>query len=182
MEPNTLLTISFTSLLWIIISLIIYLGAKKRTEKILMDFNEKLNTAQVEFTQKLEEALNIKNTELRNSYDSGYLDAKEKKDFSVQIIPWKEEVDISTFFKNQKTIKVGYKHQLFSNGMPCFQPHITVVEELSAESLNKENIERVIAALEFAIRNIPHHGSLAVNVLSNGTDIGKSLLDLIKKK
>lgn len=179
---NTLLAILITSLLWIILSMILYIGSKKRIEKILTQANENQKASQTAFTQKLEEALNIKNTELRDSYNSGYADAKEKKELSVQIIPWKEEIDSSTFFKNKKSIKLGYKHQLFSNGMPCFEPHITVVEELTVDKLNEENINRALTNLELAMNHIPNTGSIAVKVLGSGKDIGKSLLELVKKK
>lgn len=182
MEPNILLTILITSLLWIIISIILYVASKRRTEKILLEANENLKASHTSFTHKLEDALNIKNTALRSSYDSGYADAIEKKDLSVQIIPWKEEIDSSTFFKNKKSIKVGYKHQLFSNGMPCFEPHITVVEELTVDKLNEENINRVLTNLELAMNHIPNTGSIAVSVLGSGKEIGKSLLELVKKK
>lgn len=182
MENNTLITILITSLLWIILSMILYIGSKKRVEKILTQANENQKDSHTAFTQKLEDALNIKNSELRNSYESGYADAIAKKDLSVQIIPWKEEIDSSNFFKNKKSIKIGYKHQLFSNGMPCFEPHITVVEELSVDSLNEENINRVLTNLELAMNHIPNTGSIAVSVLGSGKDIGKSLLSLGKKK
>ena len=182
MEPNILLAILITSLLWIILSIVLYVASKRRTEKILMEANENLKSSQAAFSEKLEEALNIKNTELRDSYNSGYADAKEKKELSVQIIPWKEAVDSSNFFKNKKSIKVGYKHQLFSNGMPCFEPHITVVEELTVDSLNEENIKRVLTNLELVMNHIPNTGSIAVNVLGSGKEIGQSLLEMVKKK
>ena len=182
METNILLAILITSLVWVIILMTIYVGAKKRTEKLLLEANENLKNVHADFTLKLEDALVIKSTELRHSYNSGYLDATEKKELSVQIIPWKEEVDSSTFFKNKKSIKVGYKHQLFSNGMPCFEPHITVVEELRVDSLNEENINRAMTNLELVMSKIPNTGSIAVNVLGSGKDIGKSLLGLAKKK
>ena len=182
METNILLTILITSLVWVIISMFIYVRSKRRTERILTEVNENLKRGQEVFTEKLEQALNERNTALSTAYDSGYAEAKKKKDLSVQIIPWKEEVDSSNFFKNKKSIKVGYKHQLFSNGMPCFEPHITVVEELTVDSLNEENINRALTNLELAMNHIPNTGSIAVSVLGSGKEIGKSLLGLAKKK
>lgn len=182
MERNILLTILITSLIWVIISLLIYVASKRRTEKILTDSNDQLKSSQTEFATKLENILNDRNMELQVSYDNGYVDAKNKKELSVQIIPWKEEIDSSTFFKNKKSIKVGYKHQLFSNGMPCFEPHVTVVEELTVDKLNEENINRALTNLELVMTNIPNTGSVAVKVLGNGKDIAQSLLTLAKKK
>lgn len=182
MDRNILLTILITSLIWVIISLLIYVVTKRRTEKILIESNEKLKSSHTEFAGKLENILSERNMELQVSYDNGYIDAKNKKELSVQIIPWKEEIDSSTFFKNKKSIKLGYKHQLFSNGMPCFEPHVTVVEELTVDKLNEENINRALTNLELVMTNIPNTGSVAVNVLGSGKDIAQSLLTLAKKK
>lgn len=182
MEPKTLQAILITSLIWIIISGFIYMRSRRRTEKILLEANENLAATQATFTQKLEHALNERNTALQEAYESGYKAAEAKKELSVQIIPWKEEIDTSNFFKNRRSIKIGYKHQLFSNGMPCFEPHITVVEEIAADTLNEENINRVLTNLELVMNNIPNTGAIAVSVLGSGKDIGKSLLKLTKKK
>jgi hypothetical protein len=131
---------------------------------------------------RTEKNLIQRNDDLRKNYDKGYADSESKKELSVQIIPWKEEIDSSTLFKNKKTIKVGYKHQLFSNGMPCFEPNITIVEELIVDKLNEENIKKAFSNLELIMNNIPNTGSVAVKVLGNGKDLANSLLNLTKRK
>lgn len=182
MDRTILITILISSLIWIIISIIIYVMSKKRTENMLIASKEELKIAHSEFTNKLETLLIDKNEELRISYNNGFLDAENKKGLSIQIIPWKEEIDSSTLFKNKKSIKVGYKHQLFSNGMPCFEPHITVVEEINLDKMNEENIHRAFDNLELVMNNIPNTGNVAVKVLGTGKDMAQSLLKLIKKK
>tara|TARA_R110002124_G_scaffold106808_2_gene258949 strand:+ start:212 stop:763 length:552 start_codon:yes stop_codon:yes gene_type:complete len=182
MEKDILIPILITSLIWLIIVLIVYFQTKSRTEKIFENTNKKLEGINFDFNKKLEKLLAEKNSELKASYEKGYSDSENKKELSVQIIPWKEEIDSSTLFKNKKSIKVGYKHQLFSNGMPCFEPHITVVEELTVDKLNEENINRAFNNLELVMNNIPNTGNVAVKVLGNGKDIAASLMNLTKKK
>lgn len=182
MDRTILMSILITSLICIILALIIYVIIKRRTESILIDSNERIKSLTTEFSKDLEKILNEKNAELRDSYNKGYADAEAKKELAVNIIPWKEEIDSSTFFKNKKSVKIGYKHQLFSNGMPCFEPHITVVEELSVDALNEENINRAFTNLELVMNNIPNTGSVAVRVLGGGKDIATSLLKLVSKK
>jgi len=181
MDKEILLTILITSLIWIIIFIFLYVKNKNRTEKILVDGIKNLSRINSEFNKKLENLLTEKNEELRKSYEKGYSDSESKKELSVQIIPWKEEIDSSTLFKNKKSIKVGYKHQLFSNGMPCFEPHITIVE-LTIDKLNEENIKKAFSNLELIMNNIPNTGSVAVSVLGNGKDLANSLLNLTKQK
>ena len=66
--------------------------------------------------------------------------------------------------------------------MPCFEPHITVVEELTVDKLNEENINRAFNNLELVMNNIPNTGNVVVKVLGNGKDIATSLMNLTKKK
>lgn len=160
MDITTLYVIIITSLLWLIITLAIYIAYSKKAQRILMDSNESLRTA----------------------YEKGFKDSQDKKEFSVQISPWKEEVDSSNFFKNRKSVKIGYKYQLFSNGLPCLEPHTIVVEELSVDKLNEENIKNAFTNLELVMNNIPNTGNLAVKILGNSKDLAQNLLRLGNKK
>lgn len=160
MDNSVLVAILITSLIWGLAVLGIYILYLKRVRSILTESNENLRTA----------------------YEKGYKDSQEKKEFSVQISPWKEEVDSSNFFKNRKSVKIGYKYQLFANGLPCLEPHKIVVEELSVESLNEEIINKAFNNLELVMNNIPNTGNLAVRVLGNSRDLAKSLLKLGTKK
>ncbi|MGO3183231.1 MAG: hypothetical protein ACTIJ9_10395 [Aequorivita sp.] len=175
MDNNILYAILITSLIWILISLAIYISYTKKLAK-------NLKSVQDDFTSKLENILGERNEELRDSYETGYQDAQDKKEFSVQLTPWKEEVDSSNFFKNRKSVKIGYKYQLFSNGLPCFDPHRIVVEELTVDSLNEQNINKAFKNLELVMNNIPNTGNLAVNILGNGKDLANNLLGMVKKK
>lgn len=160
MDNTILYAILTTSLIWLLITLGIYISYLRKVRKILSETNENL----------------------RASYEKGYQASQEKKEFSVQISPWKEEVDSSSFFKNKKSVKIGYKYQLFSNGLPCLEPHTIVVEELSVDKLNEENIEKAFNNLELVMNNIPNTGNLAVKILGNGRDLATNLLRLGARK
>jgi hypothetical protein len=105
-----------------------------------------------------------------------------KNDLYVQITPWKEEIESATFFKNKKTLKVGYKYQLFSGGMPCFEPHIIIVEELNIDKLNEDQINRVFDNIEMIISNIPIKGNIPVKIITNFKQFAKTLLNAINEK
>lgn len=181
MDNTILYAILMTSLIWLLISLVIYISYTKKLRKVLIESNDQLKVSQEAFTLKLEDILNERNLELRDSYEKGYKDSQAKKEFSVQVSPWKEEIDSSNFFKNKKSVKIGYKYQLFSNGLPCLEPHTIVVDELTVDKLNEENVERAFSNLELVMNNIPNTGNLAVKILGNGKELGKSLLRLGKK-
>lgn len=182
MDEDIAITVLITSLSWLVVSLLVYIISKKRSEKILLDYTAKLQAISFDFATRNETILQEKDSELHKSYKRGYDDSESRKELTVQIVPWKEEIDSSTFFKHKKSVKVGYKHQLFSNGMPCFEPHITVVEEIQVDKLNEENIHRAFSNLEMVMNNIPNTGSIAVKVLGNGKELAGSLLKLAQKK
>ncbi len=180
MDTSILLAILITSLIWILISVAIYGFFSKKSHKILLDSNEKLHILNRDFSERLENLLKEKNQEVRTSYEMGYNDASVKNGFSVQLLPWTEEIDSSSFFKNKKSVKIGYKYQLFSQGLPCLQPHTIVVEELIVDKLNEENINRAFDNLELAMSNIPNSGNLAVKILGNSKQLAGGLLKLVK--
>lgn len=181
MDNDILIPILITSLIWILIAVAVYIFVSKKSQKVFLESNEKLKAATDHFNNKLEEILRETNEELRTSYEKGYLDAQDKKGFSVQIMPWTEEIDSSSFFKNKKSVKIGYKYQLFSQGLPCLQPHTIVVEELTVDKLNEENIDRAFTNLELAMNNIPNTGNMVVKLLGNGRELAGGLLKLVKK-
>lgn len=181
MNNEVLVIILITSLIWMGIAIAIYVIFSKKSNRVLSLSTQELQASNKAFSEKLEKILNEKNHEIRESYELGFNDATEKNGFSIQILPWTEELDSSSFFKNKKSVKIGYKYQLFSQGLPCLQPHIIVVEELTVDKLNEENINRAFDNLELAMNNIPNAGNLAIKILGNSKQLASGLLKLVKK-
>jgi hypothetical protein len=103
-----------------------------------------------------------------------------KQNFEVQIFPWKEETETSHFFKKHE-LKIGYKYQLFINGIPCFEPHVQIHETLVVNKLDKDNIQIAINGLQSTISALASiHPS--VKAVGDCNDIANSLLGLIPKK
>ncbi len=181
MDKDILMILLITSLIWMAIAIAVYVVFSRKSDRAQLKFNSELRASNRAFSERLEKILNDKNEALRNSYEAGFKDATEKNVFSIQIMPWTEELDSSSFFKNKKSVKIGYKYQLFSQGLPCLQPHTVVVEELTVDKLNEENVKRAFDNLELAINNIPNAGNLAVTILGNSKQLASGLLKLVKK-
>jgi hypothetical protein len=104
----------------------------------------------------------------------------ELQNFEVQIFPWKENIEEGHIFKTQ-SIKIGYKYQLFVNGMPCFEPHTLVHETLVVNKLDKENINIAINGLQNTITALANiHPT--VKAVGDCTQIANTLLGLAAKK
>ncbi len=182
MNGDILLIVLVTSLGWLLVGMGIFVFLSRKYQRSLYEVHHRMQEEHRHFTAKLEHLWENKNAELRRAHEEGYIQAQEKKDLSIQVLPWTEELDSSNFFKNRKSVKIGYKYQLFSQGIPCLEPHTIVVEELTVDKLNEENINRAFHNLELAMENIPNAGNLAVKVLGNGRGLANNLLKLVKKR
>ncbi|NDV97197.1 hypothetical protein D0T84_20155 [Dysgonomonas sp. 521] len=169
------------------------------SDKIMKDFQsvinsfEKLNTTHQEMlkkeNQKLSEYEHIfkraehLKEEYNNGYDTGYkkgqTDASKVQGWEVQIYPWKEDVEEGTIFKKQ-TVKIGYKYQLYVNGVPCFEPHIQIHDTLITTKMDADSVSIAVAGLKEtmdALSNIHP----AIKTIGDGTNLAKSLLNLTTK-
>lgn len=178
-----IIAISITSLMWIILILLFYIKSKRLLNNVRHEYMKQALKANESFNEKLEKLLHAKQIEIQESYDKGVSDTLSKNDLYVQVTPWKEEIESASFFKNKKSMKVGYKYQLFSGGMPCFDPYIIILEELNIDKLNEEKINRVFDNIEMIILNIPKKGNIPVKVIANFKTVAKNLFNtLIDKK
>lgn len=97
---------------------------------------------------------------------------------SVTVHPFvRTEVEKSLLSKQHK-VEIGYKYQLFVQGLPCFEPHAVVVESGIHKELNQETIDllknRAQDAAETAVQI--KSGGVASKVIS----IAKAALSTLK--
>lgn len=156
MQLEILFSVSATSFIWLLILYYINYSNKKEVRAI-----------EAEHNSKIEHLLTTKHAELRESYEKGALDADMKKDLTVVVRPWREETENGSFWKNKKSVKVGYSHQLYSNGVPCMDPYITVCEEVSVEKTNQDNINAALQRVDLLIANLPIAKFSALPILSS---------------
>ncbi|MFD3000392.1 hypothetical protein ACFS7Z_08485 [Pontibacter toksunensis] len=180
MQIETILTIAVTSLIWVCVLAFLYYKFNYKTERTIRDSKDELKKVVADYQSMYELIMSSKNNEIKNSYDKGFLDAETNKGLTVIVAPWKEEIENNTFWKNKKSLKVGYKYQLFSNGIPCFEPHITVVEEISLDNINNENVSRAFENLESILAKIPNVSSPSVKVLGDAMGLISSSLTRTK--
>ena len=143
---------------------------------------EKENRKLTEFESIFQRGEQLKN-EYNNGYDTGYkkgqADAVKTQGWEVQISPWKEDAEEGTIFKKQ-TVKIGYKYQLFVNGVPCFEPHIQIYDILTTTKLDAESVNIAVSGLKEVIGALANiHPS--IKTVGDGANLAKSLLSLTGK-
>lgn len=150
------LTFIITSFCWFI-----YVGKLKNNYSILKNNydNFTLNLEKEVLLKTGETHKTLENTiadlrfslseEKHKSYLEGY--EKAKNEFSIQVFPYKEEhtQGDNGWFVNDifHEVIIGYKYQLFINGIPLLQPAI-VIEEILTEEKREVDYNKVRIALE----------------------------------
>jgi len=68
------------------------------------------------------------------------------KPFQVLVSPYVEVVR-KGWLRKRWTVRIGHHHQLFSNGIPCFEPHITITKSLCLEDLDTEKLKDIVQSV-----------------------------------
>ncbi|EAQ40491.1 hypothetical protein MED134_07039 [Dokdonia sp. MED134] len=171
MIQEIIISVLVTTIICAIVAYGLYRGHNKRQLLLINKTN-----------LKLENLTQSHNSRLREEYQKGYNDALKHKEFTVQVYPWSEEIDANTFWKNKKSISIGYKYQIFSNGIPLFSPQIIETEKLTVDKVNKENIEKAFENLESIMSKIPTAQAMALNILGSTKKLSSSLINKVKSK
>jgi hypothetical protein len=160
----------------LVIFLIISSASKKEMRKTLAFLDEKLKQQRELYDQL--------NDEYQKGYDNGYkqgcADMGEKQGWSVQIFPWKEDTETGFIMKTH-TVKIGYKYQLFINGIPCFPPHVETIDTLSVNKLDKEAINAAVEGVKEAINAVANIHPAIRSVGDASKAIAQPLYGLIGK-
>ncbi len=171
-----------------------YVDNTKEEFRVVTDAFEKLNATHKEMLDKENQKLNeyehffnrgeCLKSEYNNGFDAGYkkgqFDASKSQGWEVQIFPWKEDIEEGAFFKKQ-SVRIGFKYQLFVNGIPCFEPHVQIHETLVTTKLDADSINIAVSSLKEAM-NAMSNIHPAIKTIGDGTNLAKSLLSMVKTK
>lgn len=109
-------------------------------------------------------------------YKKGVEEGIKSSLIEIQITPFKNIKSEKGFFKNTDSLEIGYSYRLFSNGIPCLDPHNVLVEKIQKSEINDQNIKIVIDKLTEIIEKIPN-----VKMVKNISEFGNSLKKEAKK-
>lgn len=103
-----------------------------------------------------------------------------KEPFSVITYPYKEEAGTDGLFSDDRRAEVGYKFQLFVNGIPCFDAHKIPIEVFDKKQVSLSKIE---AASQMALGIIQQMAQLhpAIRAYSSAAEVGSEAKKLLHK-
>lgn len=126
-----------------------------------------------QFNRELAELKDQHIADLKREYEKGYLMGIKVSSIEIKITPIKRHKKIKGFFKSTESIEIGYKYQLFSNGIPCLVTHEEIIEEMLDEHINEENVKMIMDKLEKLLENVNPNIKLTESINS----FGQSLLN-----
>lgn len=88
------------------------------------------------------DALQEKYTSLEKEHN--YLKGQRATEYKIAVSPFREIHVDKGFIYDDEYIAIGYQYQLFVNGIPCFEPHITIIDSMLVKELNREKLDYII--------------------------------------
>jgi len=120
----------------------------------VVDLRSKCETQRREFENELKSAVRDTRQEERErsrqsldeaeSRNETAIEELKKSALSVVVHPFVNTEGKKSLFTRETKVEIGYKYQLFVQGLPCFEPHAMVLES----TIHKEVDERMIALLK----------------------------------
>ena len=102
---------------------------------------------------------------------------KQQQSFSIQVRPYVSKILDEGIFSTKVSVKVGYQHQLFICGIPCFDPHLAIEQEYETKKIDEEKIERLtlkaLKLAEAAISAKPGPVRALISLIRNPILVGK---------
>ncbi len=125
---------------------------KKELEKTFMQDMDKLKKEHSKNISALIERYHDKQSD---DYKKAYEDGKNAVDFEIRVTPLKKVIDTKGIFSKNKMVEIGYSHQLYINGIPCFDQNDVITDRFSAKDINDTNIHLAIENISKILDIVP---------------------------
>lgn len=66
-----------------------------------------------------------------------------ENDITVTLYPFVTTQTKKNWFGKEKSVEIGHRYQLFVRGIPCFEPHTVVVEELIEKEVDEKRLDEL---------------------------------------
>lgn len=145
----------------------------QQLSQVRLDYESTINEIKLRFEKQISILKDDNRVKVKNEFDNGYNAGLRASNVTVEIIPYREVVKDNGIFFKEEIVLIGYKYQLFCNGIPCLQPHTEIIENLYIKDIKEETVNRIIQVLKTVVSQLPYGRS--TGSLSN---FGKELLKL----
>lgn len=106
-------------------------------------------------------------SELKKEYDDGFKKGIEISKIEVRVTPIRRAKMERSMLSKKELLEIGFSYRIFSNGIPCLEPHEEIVESIYKKELNEENVNLIAAKIESAISKIPNTNLILTESISS---------------
>ncbi len=138
-------------------ALLMYLLSKSQIQTMARDYEVKArqqSELQLKEIQTLKDQQHLAIQQLQSSHHEaqtktkaeaesqfkGQLADLKNSELSVSVYPFVNTQKEDSLLSKQTRVELGYKYQLFVKGLPCFVPHVEIVETFTQKEVNQETI------------------------------------------
>lgn len=145
----------------------------KEIEHLTSDKDKEINTSEIISALKIKnkdeinELKEIHRSELKKEFDEGFVKGVEISKIEVRVTPIRRAKIERNMLSKKEVLEIGFSYRLFSNGIPCLEPHVEIVESVYKKELNEENVNLIAAKIESAISKIPNTNLILTESISS---------------
>ena len=129
--------------------------------------SEIISELKIKNKDEINELKEMQRTALKNEYDEGFKKGVEISKIEVRVTPIRRAKFERTILSKKELLEIGFSYRIFSNGIPCLEPHVEIVESVYKKELNEENVNLIAAKIESAISKIPNTNLILTESISS---------------
>lgn len=130
-----------------------FLNSSKDKE---ISYYELITELKIKHKDEINELKESHRIDLKKEFDEGYVKGIEISKIEVKVTPIRKVKVEGSFIGKKEMLDIGFSYRLFSNGIPCLEPHEEIIESIHKKEINEENIKLIAAKIENAISKIPN--------------------------
>ncbi len=129
--------------------------------------NEVISELKIKHKDEINELKEVHRNELKKEFDEGFVKGVEISKIEVRVTPIRRAKMERNMLSKKELLEIGFSYRIFSNGIPCLEPHIEIIESIYKKELNEENVNLIAAKIESAISKIPNTNLILTESISS---------------
>ncbi len=119
-------------------------------------YQETINNLKLNQLNEINELKEKHRNELKVEFDEGVKKGIELSKLEVRVTPIKRAKKERSIPFRKEIIEIGYSYRLFSNNLPCLDPHYEILEKIEIKEINEKFIDLVNEKFNQIMDKVPN--------------------------
>lgn len=125
-------------------------------KKYERNLQEQLNQLKINQLSEINELKEKHRNELKSEFEEGFKKGINISKIEVRVTPIKRIKKEGNFGFKKEVLEIGYSYRLFSNDLPCLDPHDEIIEKIEIKEINEKFVELLNEKFNQIIERIPN--------------------------